>query len=137
MLTMQSTVTFDTHAYVKRLRSVGFTEEQSEVFADEQIKLIEARLASKQDIRELDASTQITIKGLEYKTQTSIKELDAKLETTKLELKRDIRELDAKTQIRLQELELRLTLRMGGMLAVTIGIIVGAFFTIIRTIIPG
>ena len=31
----------------------------------------------------------------------------------------------------LAELELRLTLRMGGMLAVTIGVIVGAFFAII------
>lgn len=37
--THQSEIIFDTHTFVKRLQSVGFTEEQSEVFADEQTKL--------------------------------------------------------------------------------------------------
>ena len=49
-----SEITFDTHAFVKKLKSVGFTEEQAEVFAEEQVKLIEDRLATKRDLKELE-----------------------------------------------------------------------------------
>ena len=49
-----SEITFDTHAFVKKLVSVGFTEEQAEVFASEQVKLIEERLATKRDLKELE-----------------------------------------------------------------------------------
>ncbi len=49
-----ATITFDTFENVKRLKAVGFTEEQ----ALEQTKiiseLIENRLATKQDIKELE-----------------------------------------------------------------------------------
>ena len=31
-----SVIAFDTHAFVKRLRAVGFTEEQAETFAEAQ-----------------------------------------------------------------------------------------------------
>ncbi|WP_044414050.1 DUF1640 domain-containing protein [Thiomicrospira microaerophila] len=44
----------DTHQYVKRLKSVGFTEEQAEVIADEQKRLIEDQLATKSDLNELE-----------------------------------------------------------------------------------
>lgn len=44
--------------------------------------------------------------------------------------KRDLRE-------EVKDLELRLTIRMGGMLAVTIGILIGSFFAIIRMVVPG
>ena len=40
---MQTVIAFDTHSLVKRLKSVGFTEEQSEVFAEEQARIIDER----------------------------------------------------------------------------------------------
>lgn len=46
-------IAFDTHAYVKRLTSVGITEAQAEVFAEEQAKLIENQLATKSDLAPL------------------------------------------------------------------------------------
>jgi hypothetical protein len=45
-----ASITFDTHAYVKRLKSVGITEEQAEVFADEQRKVLEEQVATKSDV---------------------------------------------------------------------------------------
>ena len=45
---------FDTHAYVKSLQSVGFTEEQAEVQANALKTLVENDLATKQDLRELE-----------------------------------------------------------------------------------
>jgi CRISPR/Cas system-associated endonuclease Cas1 len=53
-VTTMSEITFDTHAFVKKLKAVGFTEEQAEVFAEEQVKLIEDRLATKRDLKELE-----------------------------------------------------------------------------------
>ncbi|MDO9227837.1 MAG: DUF1640 domain-containing protein [Pseudomonadota bacterium] len=49
-----SAVTFDTHAYVKKLRAVGFSEEQAEVQAETLSSLINDQLATKQDLRELE-----------------------------------------------------------------------------------
>lgn len=62
-----TTITFDTHAFVKRLKAVGFTEEQAEVFAEEQAKLIEDKLATKNDLIELEANLRRDMREMEYR----------------------------------------------------------------------
>ena len=47
---MGQAISFDTHAYVKKLKAVGFTEEQAETLASTQAELIDERLATKHDI---------------------------------------------------------------------------------------
>ena len=74
-----ATLTFDTHAYIKKLEAVGFTEEQAEVQAETLAGLINEQLATKQDI-----------------------EL----------IRRDMKEL-----------EMRLTIRLGVMMAASIAIV--------------
>ena len=49
-----STISFDTLAYAKKLTSAGFTMEQAEVQAEALKDIIEERLATKQDIKELE-----------------------------------------------------------------------------------
>ena len=44
---------FDTHQFMKRMTEAGFTPTQAEALCDEQIKLINNNLATKQDIQEL------------------------------------------------------------------------------------
>lgn len=78
-----STIAFDTHAYVKKLKAVGFTEQQAEVHAETFTEIIENRLATRHDLKELE-----TI------------------------LRRDIKEL-----------EMRLTIRLGGIVAVGIAVV--------------
>ncbi len=87
-------IAFDTHSFVKRLTKAGMPEPQAEVLAEEQSRLLEYKLASKKDIEELRAETKRDIK---------------ELETT---LKRDIRES-----------EQRMTIRLGGMLAITVALL--------------
>jgi len=62
-----SAIAFDTHAFVKRLISVGMPEAQAEVLAEEQAKLMEtqfAAAATKTDLREavltLEARIEVT-----------------------------------------------------------------------------
>jgi hypothetical protein len=47
-------IAFDTLAYAKRLKAAGFNEQQAEALAEAQAELIDERLATKQDLRELE-----------------------------------------------------------------------------------
>ena len=62
-----TTITFDTHSFVKKLKAVGFTEEQAEVFASEQARLIEDKLATKNDLVELEINLRRDMRELEYR----------------------------------------------------------------------
>jgi hypothetical protein len=46
-----STITFETDAYVKKLKAVGFTEEQAEAQAEALAAIIEGDLATKRDLK--------------------------------------------------------------------------------------
>ena len=48
-----ATATFDTLTYAKKLKSAGFTDSQAEVQAEALADIIEERLATKEDIRDL------------------------------------------------------------------------------------
>ncbi|MDG6779115.1 hypothetical protein QCB44_10395 [Thiomicrorhabdus sp. zzn3] len=59
-----SAVIYDTHGFVKKLKAVGFTEEQAEVIAEEQKVLIDEHLATKRDLKELEQSLVIKLGGM-------------------------------------------------------------------------
>ncbi|MBF0134969.1 MAG: DUF1640 domain-containing protein [Magnetococcales bacterium] len=55
-----TTITFDTHAYIKELKAVGFTEEQAEVQANTLSSIFKTNLdelATRRDIKELELAT--------------------------------------------------------------------------------
>lgn len=45
-----STMTFDTLSFARRMESVGFTRQQAEAMAEEQAKLIDEKLTTKNDL---------------------------------------------------------------------------------------
>ena len=49
-----SALTFDTHKFIKRLTEVGMPLGQAEILADEQTKLIDERLATKDDLKMME-----------------------------------------------------------------------------------
>ena len=109
---MSPAIAFDTLVYAKKLKSVGFTEAQAEALAESQAQLIESRLATKQDIelvrrdmKELEASLKRDMKGLEASLKGDMKASD-------VSLKRDMKEM-----------EMRLTIRMGILIAASIAIV--------------
>ncbi|NGZ07746.1 MAG: DUF1640 domain-containing protein [Magnetococcales bacterium] len=62
--------TFDTHAYVKKLQAVGFTEEQAEVQAATLSSIFKTNLdelATRRDLKELELATKRDFKDLEAK----------------------------------------------------------------------
>ena len=94
-----SALAFDTYAAVKKLKEAGFTEQQAEAQTALLTDVIAGELATKHDIE--------TVK------------LD--IENVRTELKRDIEALRADMKHDMKELELRLTIKLGAMLALAIG----------------
>ena len=92
------TLSFDTHTFVKRLTQAGMPEAQAEVLADSQAKLIDEKLSTKYDLKELETRLTHEMKELENRLTHDLKELETRL-------------------------ALQLTISMGSMLVVGIGIV--------------
>ena len=54
-------IMFDTHAFVKQLTEAGMPERQAEVLARSQSILIEEKLATKRDLKELELSLTLRL----------------------------------------------------------------------------
>ncbi|MEW6488356.1 MAG: DUF1640 domain-containing protein [Thermodesulfobacteriota bacterium] len=61
---MPQTAAFDTLQYAKKLRAVGFTEEQAEVQAEALADIIVSELDTKRDLRELEYRLIIRLGGM-------------------------------------------------------------------------
>ncbi|OQY43329.1 MAG: DUF1640 domain-containing protein [Desulfobacteraceae bacterium 4572_87] len=62
-----ATTTFDSLAYMKKLKVAGFTEQQAEAQTETFAEIIEERLITKQDLKELEVSLKRDMKGLELR----------------------------------------------------------------------
>ena len=105
-------LTFDTHAFVKRLTKAGMPEDQAEVLAKGQADLYE-RLVTKEyleftlkhELEKLRAELKHELDQHKAANKQALKELELtlkhELETHKTELKRDIREMEQKLTIKL------------------------------------
>ena len=137
-----SIISFDTHTFVKRLTQAGMPEAQAEVLADSQAKLVDEKLSTKHDLKELETRLTHEMKELEARLTHDLKELETRLthEMKELEtrLTHDLKELENRLTHEMKELEnrlahemkelenrlaLQLTIRMGSMLVVGIGIV--------------
>ena len=72
---MSEAIAFDTYKFVKRLTACGFTEEQAEVLAAEQVNLLNSNLATKADIEALRLATKADIEALRQATKADIEAL--------------------------------------------------------------
>lgn len=120
-------VMFDTHAFVKELTEAGMPERQAELLARSQTTLIDEKLATKEDLKKLELATKRDLKDLELATKRDMKDLELATKRDIEELaqttKRDIEGLAQTTKRDLKDLELRLTLRLGSMMVVSIGVV--------------
>ena len=100
-----ATLTFDTHAFVKELTQAGMPEEQAEVLARSQATLIDEKLATKRDLKELELRLKRDMKELEMRLKRDIQELKRDMQEMELRLKHD------------------LTVRLGSMMVVAVGVV--------------
>jgi ethanolamine utilization protein EutP (predicted NTPase) len=113
-------VAFDTLTYARRLREVGVPQEQAEALA----AAVTETLATKQDLRELATKEDVAA------TRRDVAAVKQELHELGVSLRQELRELAATTNQNMRELELQLTVRLGGM----IGVSVAAVAALVRLI---
>ena len=98
---MSEAIAFDTHRFVKHLTENGFTEQQAEVLADEQVQLLNTNLATQADVaaiqrdiagvqREIEVlrqETKANIEGLRQETQANLATVRQEIEVLRQETK--------------------------------------------------
>ena len=100
MAAMSEAIAFDTHRFVKNLTDHGFTEEQAEVLANEQVNLLNSNLSTKTDI----ALIQQDIEALRQATKTDIALIQRDIEALRKETKADIEALRQATKTDIEAL---------------------------------
>ena len=90
---MNEGIAFDTHQFVKNLTESGFTEQQAEALAKEQVQLLNSNLATKvdilaikADIEKVRAEVEKVKAELEVKIEKVRADLEAKIEASKVDL---------------------------------------------------
>ena len=83
---MAEAIAFDTHRFVKHLTENGFTEQQAEVLADEQVSLLNSNLATQADV----AAIQREIAGVQREIEVLRQETKADIEVLRQETKASI-----------------------------------------------
>ena len=94
---MNEAIAFDTHQFVKNLTESGFTEQQAEALAKEQVQLLNSNLATKVDILAIKAAIETVKAGVET-VKAAIETVKAGVETVKVEIEKVKAELEAKIE---------------------------------------
>ena len=79
-------INFDTHKFVKHLTENGFTEQQAEVLAEEQVNLLNSNLATKSDIFSIKADIESLRQETKDGIETSRLATQADIEKSKTDL---------------------------------------------------
>jgi uncharacterized coiled-coil DUF342 family protein len=115
---------FDSLGYAKRLREGGVPQEQAEAHAEATRDFIMVELATKADLLATKQELRGSIDELRIELRSSIDEVRTELRTSVTELRGSIAELRtniAELRNNIDTQSLRLTVRLGAMLAVAIG----------------
>jgi Protein of unknown function (DUF1640) len=110
-----TSLAFDTHASVKKLKEAGFTEQQAEAQVQVFSEIIESNLATKQDLKEVEIA----------------------LKQDSASLKRDIELLCAENKCDLAETKGEIIRWMAGFIIGAVVAMTGIFATILKLMLPG
>ena len=127
---MSEAIAFDTHRFVKRLTRTGFTEEQAEALADEQVALLNSNLATRENLLRLEGSQKQQLAEHEAVQKQQITELEGRQKQQMTELegrqKQQMTELEGRQKQQMAELEGRLQRQMAELKADLLKWMIGA-----------
>ena len=121
---MSEAIAFDTHQFVKHLTANGFTEQQAEALAREQVNLLNSNLATKADIEALRLATKSDIETVKADIETLRQETKADIEKLRLATKADIEKLRLATKADIESVKADLLKWMFGAMIAQGGLVV-------------
>ena len=118
---MNDAITFDSHRFVKHMTKAGFTEQQAEAMAEEQVSLLNSNLATEASLAKVDADLKAEIARVENELKVEIAKVDADLKAEIARLKVEI----AKVETTIAGAKTETIKWVAGMLLVQTMVIVG------------
>lgn len=103
---------FDSHRYVKKLVAGGFSIQQAEVLATEQVNIIHDGLATRQQVTEVD-----------QRLTKQIAEVDQKLTKQITDLRKDMDHGFALVDSRFTQLENRLIIKLSSIMVAVVAVV--------------
>jgi vacuolar-type H+-ATPase subunit B/Vma2 len=116
-------IPIDTLAYARRLREAGFSEAQAEAQAEALAASMTDALATKQDLRELEARIDSRFTQVDLRFEYLERHIDTRLAEQERRVEIRFAEQTARFDGRLADLERRVTLRLGGITVAGIGVV--------------
>jgi hypothetical protein len=120
----------DTLGYAKRLRDAGIPDEQAEAHAEAARDFVMAELVTKSDLAATRSDLQSALAATRSDLQSALAEtrsdLQSALAETRSELRSAVQRLEARIEaqgIQIEAQTLRLTVRLGGLLAAGIALL--------------
>jgi uncharacterized coiled-coil protein SlyX len=84
---------------------------------------VEERLATKRDLKELEERLVVRMQSLEERLSNQAQALEARMQSLEERLSRQAQALEERLNSRMQELEYRMTIRLGSMMVVAVGLV--------------
>lgn len=109
--------------YTEELEKVGFSTEQAKKSVQLWMDLMDQNFATKADFKEHYFMTKTDLKDVQNEMKDLKSELQSEMKEMKTEFKVDMKEMRTEFKVDMKDLEHRLTVRLGIMLAASIGII--------------
>ena len=116
-------IALDTLAYAKRLREIGFTEQQAEGQAQALAAAMTDSLATKQDLRELEARIDARFAHVDSRFEYLEKHIDTRMAEQEKRVESRFGEQAARFDATMADLERRLTMRLGAIMLGGIGVV--------------
>ena len=110
---------FDTHKAVKELQEAGFDEAQAEAVVATVGTAIIGNVATKHDVDALGSELRSEIQA----TNQEVSSLRSEIQTN-VATKQEVSDMRSDLRSEMQAMELRITLRMGGLIAAGIGLMI-------------
>ena len=140
---MNDVIAFDSHRFVKNLTACGFTEQQAEALADEQVRMLDGNLATKRDLEKVKAELQADLEKVKAELQADIEKfkaelqavihkVDANLHIEIHKVKAEIHTIDANIRTEIHKIEARLLKWMVGAVIAQTGVISGLIVGLVR-----
>ncbi len=111
-------VAFDTLEYAGRLERAGFTREQAAAQVQALVAIVSDELVTKRDLHELHLAVQRDFDEFHLAVQRDFDATRKEIADLRVATQRDMQDL----RHGMRELGHRLTIRLGGMLAVSVGV---------------
>jgi DNA-binding transcriptional MerR regulator len=108
--------------YTEELEKVGFTTEQAKKSVQLWMDLMDQNFATKADFKEHYFMTKTDLSGVQGEMKELRTELQTEMKELRTELQTQMKQLVMKVQSDIKALEHTLTIRMGVMLAASIGL---------------